>query len=56
MDKIFDEDKKKYKYFYPSVFKRNVNTKLILNLENLGYEIKWIGIYAYCAAVNLNTV
>lgn len=55
MDKIFDEDKKKkYKYFYPSVFKRNVNTKLILNLENLGYEIKWIGnIYAYCAAVNL---
>jgi len=55
MDKILDKDKKiKYKYLYPSVFKPNVRTKLIWNLENLGYEIKWIGnIYAYCASVNL---
>ncbi len=55
MDKIFDkENKKKYNHFYPSVFKPNVNPKLIVNLKNLGYEIKWIGnIYAYCASVNL---
>ncbi len=57
LDKIFDENnlpKKKIKLF-PTVLKKNEKSDLMYNLNQLGYDFKWIGnFFAYCPKFNLN--
>tara|TARA_B100001057_G_scaffold2756_1_gene2551 strand:+ start:8264 stop:9721 length:1458 start_codon:yes stop_codon:yes gene_type:complete len=57
LDKIFTKDKKlkkKAKVLFPTLLRKNFKSDLIYNLENLGYEFKWIGnFFAYCPKFNL---
>ncbi len=57
LDKIFTKDnklRKKTKILYPSLLRDNFKSDLIYNLDNLGYDFKWIGnFFAYCPKFNL---
>ena len=57
LDEIFTKDNKlknKAKILYPTLLRDNFKSDLIYNLENLGYEFKWIGnFFAYCPKFNL---
>ena len=57
LDKIFDEDgklKEKSKILYPTVLRKNNKPDLLKNLDNLGYDFKWMGnFFAYCPKFNL---
>ena len=57
LDEIFTKDKKlksKAKILYPTLLRNNFKPDLIYNLDNLGYEFKWIGnFFAYCPKFNL---
>ena len=56
LDTIFDESGvNKYNGMYPSILRNNFpQPNLILNLNDLGYQFKWVGnIFAYCYSVNL---
>lgn len=57
-DDNFDEKtnlKSHIKKKFPSILKKNNNSKLINSLNDLGYEFKWIGnIFADCSRYNYN--
>ena len=57
LDKIFDEEKKlkeKTKILFPTLLRSGNNSDLINNLDNLGYDFKWLGnFFAYCPKFNL---
>jgi len=57
LDEIFTKDNKlknKAKILYPTLLRDNFKSDLIYNLDNLGYEFKWIGnFFAYCPKFNL---
>jgi len=57
LDKIFDEEKKlkeKTKILFPTLLRLGNNSDLINNLDNLGYDFKWLGnFFAYCPKFNL---
>lgn len=57
LDEIFTKDnrlKNKTKILYPTLLRDNFKSDLIYNLDNLGYEFKWIGnFFAYCPKFNL---
>ena len=56
LDTLFDKNGgNKYNGTYPSILRGSFpEPNLILNLNNLGYQFKWVGnIYAYCYTVNL---
>ena len=56
LDTIYDENgNNKYDGMYPSILRNNFpQPNLILNLNNLEYQFKWVGnIFAYCYSVNL---
>ena len=58
LDKIFDKEgnlKKKSKTLYPSLLRKNVKPDLLTNLNNLGYDFKWLGnFFALCPKFNLD--
>ena len=56
----WDEDlscvitKKKINKLFPTLMRKNYNPDLLYNLQNLGYDFKWIGnFFAYCPKFNL---
>ena len=57
LDKIFDEDgelKEKSEILYPTLLRKNNKPDLLKNLDNLGYDFKWMGnFFAYCPKFNL---
>lgn len=57
LDKIFDENnklKEKSKILYPTLLRKNNKPDLLNNLDNLGYDFKWLGnFFAYCPKFNL---
>ena len=57
LDKIFDEENKlkdKAKTLYPTLLRKNNKPDLLNNLDNLGYDFKWIGnFFALCPKFNL---
>ena len=57
LDKIFDENgklKSKSNIFYPSLLRNGNKPNLLNNLDNLGYDFKWIGnFFALCPKFNL---
>ncbi len=57
LDKIFDKDgklKEKSKILYPTVLRKDNKPDLLKNLDNLGYDFKWMGnFFAYCPKFNL---
>tara|TARA_Y100000992_G_scaffold284530_1_gene234726 strand:- start:96 stop:1556 length:1461 start_codon:yes stop_codon:yes gene_type:complete len=57
LDEIFTKDRKlkdKTKILFPTLLRKNFKSDLIYNLENLGYDFKWIGnFFAYCPKFNL---
>ncbi len=57
LDKIFNEDKKlnnKMKILYPTLLREKNSSTLINNLNELGYDFKWLGnFFAYCPKFNL---
>ena len=57
LDKIFDKEKKlkdKTKVLFPTLLRTNNKSDLINNLDNLGYDFKWLGnFFAYCPKFNL---
>ena len=57
LDKIFDENnklKKKSKILYPTLLRKNNKPDLLNNLDNLGYDFKWLGnFFAFCPKFNL---
>tara|TARA_B110000858_G_C17768641_1_gene458380 strand:+ start:114 stop:1616 length:1503 start_codon:yes stop_codon:yes gene_type:complete len=58
LDKIFDEEgnlNNKTKTFYPTLLRMGSKPDLINNLDNLGYDFKWIGnFFALCPKFNLD--
>tara|TARA_B110000261_G_C13070143_1_gene351794 strand:+ start:428 stop:1888 length:1461 start_codon:yes stop_codon:yes gene_type:complete len=57
LDRIFDENnklKKKSKILYPTLLRKNNKPDLLNNLDNLGYDFKWLGnFFAFCPKFNL---
>ena len=57
LGKIFDEEgklKNKSKTLYPTLLRKNNEPDLLNNLDNLGYDFKWIGnFFALCPKFNL---
>ena len=57
LDEIFTKEnelKNRTKILYPTLLRENFKSDLIYNLDNLGYEFKWIGnFFAYCPKFNL---
>lgn len=57
LDEIFDETgklKAKSEVLYPTLLRKNNKPDLLKNLDNLGYDFKWIGnFFAYCPKFNL---
>ena len=57
LDKIFDEGDKlkdKSKILYPTLLRKNNKPDLLSNLDNLGYDFKWVGnFFALCPKFNL---
>ena len=57
LDKIFSDDNKlkiKSSSYFPIVLRENKSSNLLNNLNNLGYDFRWVGnYYAYCPKFNL---
>jgi len=57
LNKILTEDnklKEETKVLYPTLLRINNRSDLINNLDNLGYDFKWLGnFFAYCPKFNL---
>ena len=57
LNKIFTPQKKlkeETKILYPTLLRANHRSNLINNLDNLGYQFKWLGnFFAYCPKFNL---
>ncbi len=57
LNDIFTEDKKlkeETKILYPTLLRINNKSDLINNLDNLGYDFKWLGnFFAYCPKFNI---
>lgn len=56
LDSIFnDEDKsKKYDLLFPTLLRKKDKSNLLFNLNNLGYDFKWVGnFFAYCPKFNI---
>ena len=57
LDKIFDKEgklKKNSKILYPTLLRKNDKSNLLINLDNLGYNFKWVGnFFALCPKFNL---
>ncbi len=57
LDEIFTEDKKlkeERKILFPTLLRINKQSDLINNLDNLGYDFKWLGnFFAYCPKFNI---
>ena len=57
LDKIFNDNKKlkqKTKILFPTILREDNKSDLMNNLDNLGYEFKWLGnFFAYCPKFNL---
>ena len=57
LDKIFDKKKRlkeRTKILFPTLLRKNNESDLINNLDNLGYDFKWLGnFFAYCPKFNL---
>ena len=57
LDKIFDKDynlKKRSNTLFPTLLRKNNKSDLLNNLDNLGYDFKWIGnFFALCPKFNL---
>ena len=57
LDKIYTKEnklKEKNKILFPTLLRKNFKPDLIYNLQNLGYEFKWVGnFFAYCPKFNL---
>jgi hypothetical protein len=57
LDEVFDEVGKlkvKHEILYPTLLRKNNKPDLLKNLDNLGYNFKWIGnFFAYCPKFNL---
>ena len=57
LDKIFDKNnklKKKSEILFPTLLRENNKSALLNNLDNLGYDFKWIGnFFALCPKFNL---
>jgi hypothetical protein len=58
LDKIFDKEgnlKKKSKTLYPTLLRKDDKPDLLKNLNNLGYDFKWVGnFFALCPKFNLD--
>ena len=57
LGQIFDNDKNTIinsKELFPNILRKNKQSNLMLNLNNLNYDFKWIGnYYAYCPKFNI---
>ena len=57
LGQIFDNDKNTIinsKELFPNILRKNKQSNLMLNLNNLNYDFKWVGnYYAYCPKFNI---
>ena len=68
LDKIFDQEgelKEKTKILFPTLLRKDNKPDLLHNLDNLGYDFKWLGNFfalcpkfnlQYCLNKNVNTI